>query len=854
MKGIRTLWLVSAATVALTCLTSHLPAGDLYDKGPAKVEQAALPKPSEVQSLAAQPTKIALKGSDDAQQLVITATIGARSASKGSDLQDLTGDVKYEVADSKIVRVSTAGRVIPLANGMTEITASYGDKTVKIPVTAAAVGENLPINFANQITPIFTKLGCNAGGCHGKASGQNGFKLSLLGFEPEIDYAALVKEARGRRLFPAAPDQSLLLLKATGQIAHGGGKRMDVGSDEYKLIRRWIASGTPVGDAKDPVVTKITIFPEHRIMTRQNHQQFAAYAHYSDGSVEDITRRAQYESNDTEIAVVDGAGLAQTLDMSGEAAIMARYQAQVTVFRATVPLGVKIPDHKFEPKTVVDTATGKKWKELGIIPSELCTDEQFIRRLSIDLTGTMPTPEAVLKFIADKDPQKRDKLVDRLLDTPDYAYFFANKWADILRVKRRGQPDRAEGTFAFHAWIRDAMTKNKPYDEFAREILAAVGDETKSPPTVWYKELQAAENFVDDTAQVFLGLRMACAQCHHHPYEKWSQDDYWGLAAFFGRLQRKNIQQPGLSPQGQPRNYQVIYTRSSGGVINKRTGQQAAIKPLDGDPMDIGPDDDPRQKLVDWMVEPKNPFFARAVANRYWAHFFGRGIVDPLDDMRVTNPPSNAELLDALAKDLVEHKYSLKHLIGTICKSRTYQLSSTPNEFNKHDKQAYARYYPKRLGAEVLFDAVCQVTDSPTAFGGLPQDKHAPKRAIMLPDESFSSYFLDVFGRPQRISACECERVSEANLAQALHLLNSDEIQGKLSRGGGRADLLAKDAKRTDAEKVEELFLWAFARRPTTEQMQVALTHINKHAKDKKIAYENILWALINTKEFVFNQ
>jgi hypothetical protein len=700
--------------------------------------------------------------------------------------------------------------------------------------------------------PIFTKLGCNSGGCHGKASGQNGFKLSLLGFEPEVDYNALVKEARGRRLFPAAPDYSLVLLKASGGVAHGGGKRLEVGSDEYKLIRRWIAAGTPFGKPEDPVVTRISISPEHRLLTRQNKQQFAVYAHYSDGSVEDITRRAQYESNDTEIAVVDPAGLVRTLAMSGEAAIMARYQGHVTTFRATVPLGEKIPDYKFEPLTVVDQFSQKKWQELGLVPSDPCTDEQFIRRVSLDITGTLPTPEAVTKFVADKDPAKRDKLVDALLETPEYTYYFANKWADILRVKRRGIPANAQGTFAFHSWIREAIAADKPYDEFARAILAATGSETAHPPTVWYKELMEPQQFVDDTAQVFLGLRLACAQCHHHPYEKWSQDDFWGIAAYFGRVGRKVKQMPG-GYAGAPATVQTIFTLSSGSVINKRTSQPAVMKPLDGKPVEVTPGDDPRQKLVDWMVDAKNPFFARAVANRYWAHFFGRGIVDPLDDMRVTNPPSNPELLDALAKDLVEHKYSLKHLIRTICKSRTYQLSSVPNDFNKHDKQTYARYYPKRMSAEVLFDAVCQVTGSPAAFGGLPQDKHAPKRAIMLPDEAFTSYFLDVFGRPQRISACECERVSEANLAQALHLLNSDEVQNKLAQPGGRADTLVKDP-RPDAEKVEELFLWAWAHKPTAGQLQVALAHVAQHNQNKKIAYENILWALLNTKEFVFNQ
>ncbi len=851
MTGTHLRWSVLTALVALTCSGGHLSAADVAVKDSAKSDLAALPKPAEVQTLAVHPTQITLKGADDAQQLILTATLnGGRS-------QDLTGDVQYDVADPKLIRVSSAGRIIPLANGKTEITARFGDKSVKIPVTAEKLDENLPINFANQVVPVFSKLGCNSGGCHGKASGQNGFKLSLLGFEPEVDYMALVKEGRGRRLFPAAPDHSLLLLKATGVVPHGGGKKMEPDSDEYRLVRRWIASGMPIGDAADPVVTKITVYPEHRIMTRQNKQQFATYAHYSDGSVEDITRRAQYESNDTEIASVDNAGLVRTLAMSGEAAIMARYQGHVTVFRATVPLGVKVPDYKFEPKTVVDQYTQKKWKSLDIVPSALCTDEQFIRRAALDITGTLPTPAQVKEFLADTSADKRAKLVDALIETPEYAYYFANKWADILKVKRgrnnNQNNSRAYGTFAFHSWIRESLANDKPYDEFARDILGATGDETTNPPAVWYKDMTTAEQTVDDTAQVFLGLRIACANCHHHPYEKWSQDDYWGLAAFFSRVGRKTITTPGTQVNNRQDARQFIFARTTGNVINKRTGRPATMKALDGEALEASRDTDPRQKLVDWMVDAKNPFFAKSVANRYWAHFFGRGIVDPLDDMRVTNPPSNPELLDALATDLVEHKYSLKHLVKTICNSRTYQLSSTPNDFNKHDKQNYARYYPKRMSAEVLFDAVCQVTDSTTSFGGLPQDKFAPRRAIMLPDESYASYFLDVFGRPQRISACECERVSEANLAQALHLLNSDEVQNKIARAGGRADALTKDP-RPDAEKVEELFQWTFARKPTQADMELALAHIGRHAQNKKVAYENIIWALLNTKEFVFNQ
>jgi len=594
------------------------------------------------------------------------------------------------------------------------------------------------------------------------------------------------------------------------------------------------------------------VFPDVRVMTRQAKQQVAVYAHYSDGSVEDVTRRAQYESNDGEVATADGTGLVRTLALSGQAAVMARYQGTVSTFRAVVPLGVKTPDWTFAAKTVVDEHTAKKWKELGLVPSEVCSDEVFVRRAYLDVCGTLPTPKQVTGFAADAAADKRDRLIDTLLESPEYSYYFANKWADVLRVKRRGEQNRAQGTFAFHGWIRDAIAADMPYSEFVRNILGASGDEIKSPPTVWFKELEKAEQFVDDVAQVFLGQRLACAQCHHHPYEKWSQDDYWGLAAYFGRVGRKEVSRPSVTSQEMRQ--QVVYTKTTGSVTNKRTGKPAPMKPLDGDAIEVSTDDDPRHKLVDWMTDAKNPFFARAVANRYWAHFFGRGIVDPLDDMRVTNPPSNPELLDALAKNLTDNKYSLKALIRTICKSRTYQLSAVPNEFNKHDKQAYARYYPKRLQAEVLLDAVNQVTESANSFGGLPKDRNGPRRALQLPDESFSSYFLDVFGRPQRISACECERVSEANLAQALHLLNSDEVQGKVTNGGRVVGFTKADDQRTDAEKLDELFLWAFGRKPTENDRKVALAHVAKHEKNKRTAYENILWALLNTKEFQFNQ
>jgi len=840
------------ALAALACIGAPAWAND---PGPTRAKSTiaagpiALPAPAEVRSIASTPTALDLQGPDDARQLVLTATLN------DGRLQDLSGSAQYTVKNPAIARVSASGRVTPTGDGATAIVGRFGDRTVEIPVVASSGSGGRPVNFANQVVPVFTKLGCNSGGCHGKASGQNGFHLSLLGFEPEVDHDALVREGRGRRLFTPSPDHSLLLRKATGAIPHGGGRKMEPDSDEYKAVRRWIAAGAPFGSPNDPVVTRVSIFPERRIATRANAQQLAVTAHYSDGSAEDVTRRAQFECNDPDIAAVDAEGLVRTGDLSGEAAVMVRYQGHVAVFRATVPTGLPVPDYDFTPRTVVDRLTLKKWRELGLMPSAPCTDGQFVRRATLDVAGTLPTAEQVRAFVADTSPTKREALVDALLETPEYADFFAVKWADVLRVKRgSNQPTRAHGTFAFREWIRTAIADDLPYDAFARAILTAQGTESRSPTTVWYKDLATPELLVDDTAQVFLGMRMACAQCHHHPYEKWGQSDYWGLAAFFGRLGRRPDVVPGVfEPQNGRQGRQVIFTRGTGKVVDKRTGKPAAMKPPDGDPVEVAPGDDPRIALASWMTDPKNPFFARAVANRYWAHFLGRGIVDPLDDLRATNPPSNPELLDALADDLATHGYRLKHLIRTICTSATYGLSAEPNELNARDRQSYARYYPKRLPAEVVFDAVSQVIGAPATFPGLPTDSQAPRRAIALPDEAFASYFLDVFGRPQRITACECERVGEASMAQVLHLLNSDDVQSRLVRAGARAETLAKDP-RPDAEKVEDLFLAALARPPSSPQLARALAHLGRDPKKAKTAYEDILWSLINTKEFVFNR
>jgi hypothetical protein len=524
---------------------------------------------------------------------------------------------------------------------------------------------------------------------------------------------------------------------------------------------------------------------------------------------------------------------------------MARYQGQVAVIRALVPLGVPIaryPD--FPTANLIDAAALKQWKALGIVPSEPCTDAEFIRRAALDITGTLPTAAEVKALVADPSPAKREALVDRLIERPEYASFFAVKWSDLLRNKRENQAGFQHGTFTFHDWIRESLAHNVPYDRFVRSILAASGTPESAPPVQWYRRLKAPDAFVDDTAQVFLGMRLQCAKCHHHPFERWSQDDYYSFAAFFARIGRKA--DPEARRSG--RTEEVIFTARSGSVQHPKTGQTMTPRGLGGTPLSIPAPLDPRQKLVDWLADTNNPYFARAVVNRYWAHFFGRGIVEPMDDLRQTNPPSNPELLDGLARDFVAHGYDLKRLVRLIATSRTYGLSSVPTETNARDRQSFARHYPRRLSAEVLLDAIAQVTGVPNAFGGLP----VGMRAIELPDESVSSAFLDTFGRPRRDTACECERVTDASLGQSLMLLNSVDVQARLTGGGGRAEQFAKDP-RPDEAKIDELFWTAFARAPSHGETAAALDHLARHKGQRREAFEDLLWALINAREFQFN-
>ncbi len=805
---------------------------------PATPEAPGLGDPGTLQSISVETGRqtdgrFTLAGRDAYQQLVVTGHYSS------GQQRDLSSSVQYSATPEGIVAIDASGHVTPIHEGdaTIHIAAAPGiDATLNVTVTN--IVNDLPVNFPNQIVPIFTKYGCNGGGCHGKSGGQNGFRLSLLGFEPAEDYEYLVKEARGRRLFLSSPEQSLLLTKATAQLPHGGGHRIDVDSPAYRLMKRWIEQGAPYGNDSDPKVVEIDIFPKERIMGRKADQQLVVIARYSDGSTEDVTRMTQFDSNDTEMAEVSITGKVTTSDLTGSVAVMARYQGHVAVFRATVPLGIPV-DNMPPARNFIDELVFGKLNDLGLPPSPISDDSTFIRRVTVDLCGRLPTLEETQAFLADTRPDKRDHLIERLLNSTDYADFFANKWSAILRNKRRSPNDR-RATYAFHAWIRDSFLQNKPYDEFVGDIIASSGQADQNPPVAWYREVNDQPAQVEDTAQLFLGLRIQCARCHHHPFEKWSEKDYYGFSAFFAQVGRKKGTQPGLD--------RIYHRTGEAQAKHPKTGEMLKPTGLGGEPLDVSPHEDPRQALVAWMSHPDNPFFAKALVNRYWKHFFGRGLVDPEDDMRVTNPASNPALLDALAKDFIEHDFDLKHLIRTIVSSQTYQLSAEPNDWNRDDKQNFSRYYPKRLNAEVLLDAINQVTGTTTGFGGVP----AGTRATQLPDNGFNSYFLTVFGRPESSSACECERSSEANLAQSLHLLNSAEIQGKLTAGDGRAAKLSADANREHEAKIRELYLLSFSREPSADELSVALGHIEKTG-DAKRAYEDIVWALINTKEFLFN-
>ncbi len=797
-----------------------------------------------------------LVGPDARQQLVVMSPEG----------RDITREVTFITQPANIISIDGNGLITPQANGSVQVIAqkkppTEGEAgktaTAQITIKVSSFETPQPISFPNDVVPILTRNHCNAGACHAKAAGQNGFSLSLFGYEPKTDFETLVKNARGRRVSPTAPENSLLVMKASGNLPHGGGARLDPASEDYRFLVRWIAEGVPYGPEKDPLVEKISIFPGDALVKPGAKQQLTVTAFFDNGTTRDITRSAQFEPNQEDMAEVDGNGLVSMHGKPGSASIMVRFQEHVDVFQATIPVGNEKPNLP-PPANFIDEGIFNKLSLLGLPPSAPGTDATFIRRATIDIAGRIPSTEETKAFFADTSPDKRAKLIDRLVDSNEYADYFAGKWAGLLRNKSsRGLEWVSRDTYGFHNWIRKSLIENKPFDQFASELITASGKTGENPAVGWYRAVTDPKERMQDIAQVFLGIRMQCAQCHHHPYERWSQDDYYGFVAFFSTIARKEVYRL-------PEDDIVYHNRKVAETLNPGTKVKMKPTPPGGKTIDIPAEQDPRHELAKWVRSKENPYFARMVVNRYWKHFFGTGLTEPEDDIRPTNPASHPALLNDLAEHFKASGFDLKELVRVICNSKTYQFSSDPVKGNAEDTQNYARFHPRRMQAEVLLDAVNDLTGADNSFNKQPLGV----RAISLPDDNSNSEseFLTMFGRPRMDSACECERTPEANLGQSLHLINADLIQQKLSTSGGTAALLASQADRSDEERLSDLYLKALCRAPDADELSIAKSHLKKKrqlsAEDpeklkpqvaEQQAFEDLIWVLVNTKEFLFN-
>ncbi|HUY93383.1 MAG TPA: DUF1549 and DUF1553 domain-containing protein [Pirellulales bacterium] len=775
------------------------------------------------------PAEVRLVGPDAAFSLLVD---GRDAAGR---LVDLTHSAQYRSLSPEVVEVSSSGVVRGLADGNASIEVEAAGCRRRVTCTVEGSHRQRLYNFANDVEPLLSKFGCNSSGCHGKAEGQNGFKLSVFGFDPAADYQALTMQDRGRRVFPAAAERSLLLRKAAGQAPHGGGVRIAPDSREYQILAAWIAGGLRFGDASDPYVSGIAVEPRERLLGVRSRQQLRVVARYSDGSEADVTRLARFQSNQEGLATVDEQGLVTTGQAPGQAAVMASFMGEVDLFQALIPRsGSSADSSPLAAGNFIDRLVAAKLAKLNIAPSPPAGDAEFLRRVFLDTIGTLPSAAEAKRFLADQRPDKRARLVDELLARPEFADYWALKWADLLRVDRAALGH--EGAYAYYRWIRDCIAKNKPFDQFARELITAEGPLGESPQGYFYKAVQKPGEMASTLSQVFLGVRIACAECHHHPFDRWSQTDYYGMVDFFAPLGRKS------SPQGE-----MILAAGDAATRHPRTGELVLARGLGAPAPERKLQGDRRAALADWLASPQNPWFARNLANRIWAHYAGRGLVEPLDDVRATNPPTNPELLDALASHLVEHRFDVRALIRAIAASRTYQLSSQPNETNERDEQNFSRALFKPLSAEALLDAVCQTTGVGEKFSGVPSGY----RAIQLWDSGVQHYFLRLFGRPVRQTACECERNVEPSVAQVLHFLNSPEIEAKLTHEAGRIKRLAESIA-DDGELADELYLTIFSRWPAPEERRAAIENL-ANSGDRRQAAEDQAWAMLNSLEFIFN-
>ena len=782
-----------------------------------------------IESIRVEPQEIALSGKNRQQQITIT---GIRT---DNSVVDLTHQSTITVLDEEVIQ-NDAGLLTGLTEGETIVAIKSGDHSQVVSVSVAEFSTYPAINFEVDIIPLLTKLGCNGGGCHGKQSGQNGFKLSVFGFDPKADFDAIVKEGRGRRVFPGAIVNSLIYTKAIGTTAHGGGQRTTPETQDAELLREWILQGMPWGEDGTARVTAITVEPEIRVMQPRSLQQLRVTATYEDGRKRDVTRASAFVSNEAVIADCNNHGVIETGKVPGEAAITISYLGFVDVSRVVVPKpGAELPQRPtwFNEDHPIDNLIWNKWEYLRLEPSDLTDDATFLRRLMVKTSGTVPTAQQVRDFLSEKSPDKRAKAIEAALNSDQFVSYWTQRWSDILMVNSATIGSR--GAYTFYRWLRQQVQQNRPYDEWVFDIIVATGNTGQVGPANFFRGQRTPEDATKAISQAFLGIRMDCAQCHHHPFEKWGQDDFYGLAGFFNGMKRESLDE----------NRELIYHPGHKSMAIPVINQAVDTRPLAGSATSADGQTDPRPELASWVTARDNPTFSKLVSNRIWKHLMGRGLVEPEDDFRETNPPTNPELLDHLADTLVENNFDIKSLMRHILNSKSFQLSSTPNESNYTDDQMFSHYLVRRMPAEVMLDAICHVTLAPEQYAGHPQGT----RAIDLWDNQLPSYFLDTFGRNLRESPCECGSSGDPTMAQALHLLNAPEIELKLQSANGRVSDLTKSDFDVD-KLIEEITLVTANRPPNTREIAIGKQLLNNPSRRQGI--EDFLWVMMNSYDFLF--
>jgi len=798
----------------------------LPSAGAGKAVRAAEPAPA---SIGVYPPDVHLSHRNDWQSVIVQAVYPDGIS------RDVTAQAVLTPSDPALVRLDK-NVLHPAADGQGQLRVEFAGQSLAVPLVVQNAKADRPISFKLDVMPVFMKAGCNMGSCHGAARGKDGFRLSLFGFDPDGDHFRLTREISGRRINLATPKECLAYAKPIGKVPHTGGKRFEEDSPYAATLLRWLEAGAPKDSGEVASVVAVDVYPPGAVLDGEGQsQQLNVRAKYSDGTDRDVSNLAYFMTSNDNSAQVEQSGQV-TAANRGEAFLMARFGTHtVGTHFIVLPKGLQFQWADVPANNYVDELLYAKLKKLRIQPSGLCTDEEFLRRATLDIVGMLPTVEEYHRFLADTDPMKREKVVDELLSRKEFVELWVMKWAELLQI-RTNQQISYKPMLRYYNWLQERIANNVPMDQMVRELLGASGGTFANAATNYYQNETDKLKVAENVAQVFMGMRIQCAQCHNHPFDRWTMDDYYSFAAFFAQIGRKKAEDP---------RELVVFNSGSGEVRHLVDNRVMKPKFLGGDVPDVQ-GQDRRVVLAEWLASPENPYFAKNLANIVWAHFFGRGIIEPVDDVRVSNPPANPELLEALGRKFTEYKYDFRKLVRDICVSRTYQLSTTANETNQSDIRNFSHAPLRRIRAEVMLDAVTVVTDTKDKFRGLPLGA----RAVQIADGNTSNYFLTAFGRATRETACSCEVVTEPNLSQALHLLNGDTVNGKIRQGKLIERRLAE--KQTPPQIIEELYIRTLCRKPTEKEMTEIGAVLAEH-KDAKQALEDLFWALLNTREFLFN-